>query len=86
MDRRLFSKIRSSKDYQPSKSTVFALIIALKTNYTTAEILLEKAGFGFSKNKLTDIIVMFCIENRIYDISSVDELLVHYKEKPLGCY
>lgn len=83
MDRRLFSKIRSNKNYQPSKYTVFALIIALRLNFTKAEKLLAKAGYNFSKNRLADIIIMFCIENAVYDIFTVNDLLVSHDQKAL---
>ncbi len=83
MDRRLFSKIRSNKNYQPSKYTVFALIIALRLNYTKANKLLNKAGFNFSKNHLADIIIMFCIENNVFDIFIVNDLLVSHEQKAL---
>jgi hypothetical protein len=84
IDRRLFSKIRSNKDYQPSKNTVFALAMALELDHTKTSKLLNKAGFDFSNNKLTDIIIMFCIENKIYDMYEIDTLLEGYKQKPLA--
>ena len=84
IDRRLFSKIRSNKDYQPSKNTVFALAMALGLDHTKTKKLLNKAGFDFSNNKLTDIIIMFCIENQIYDMYEIDTLLEQYKQKPLA--
>lgn len=83
MDRRLFSKLRSNKDYQPSKYTVFALIIALRANFETAKKMLSKAGYNFSKNHLADIIIMFCLENNIYDIFMVNDLLVSHDQKAL---
>ena len=84
VDRRLFSKIRSNKDYQPSKNTVFALAMALELDYTKTSKLLRKAGFDFSNNKMTDIIIMFCIENKIYDMYEIDTLLEKYEQKPLA--
>lgn len=84
IDRRLFSKIRSNKDYQPSKNTVFSLAMALELDHTKTAKLLNKAGFDFSNNKLTDIIIMFCIENKIYDMYEIDTLLQQYKQKPLA--
>ncbi len=84
IDRRLFSKIRSNSDYQPSKNTVFALAMSLKLDHTKTSKLLNKAGFEFSNNKLTDIIIMFCIENKIYDLYQVDSFLVEYNQKPIA--
>ena len=84
IDRRLFSKIRSNADYQPSKNTIFALAMSLKLDQTKTSRLLNKAGFEFSNNKLTDIIIMFCIENKIYDLYQIDSFLVEYKQKPIA--
>ena len=84
IDRRLFSKIRSNADYQPSKNTIFALAMALKLDQTKTSRLLNKAGYEFSNNKLTDIIIMFCIENKIYDLYQIDSFLVEYKQKPIA--
>ncbi|MBO5022379.1 MAG: hypothetical protein J6C53_02755 [Clostridia bacterium] len=84
IDRRLFSKIRSNSDYQPSKNTIFALAMSLKLDYTKTRKLLNKAGYDFSNNKLTDIIIMFCIENKIYDLYQIDSLLTEYNQKPIA--
>lgn len=84
IDRRLFSKIRSNNNYQPSKNTIFALAMALKLDQTKTSKLLNKAGYEFSNNKLTDIIIMFCIENNIYDLYEIDSLLVEYKQRPIA--
>ena len=84
IDRRLFSKIRSNTDYQPSKNTIFALAMSLKLDHTKTSRLLNKAGYEFSNNKLTDIIIMFCIENHIYDLYQVDSFLVEYTQKPIA--
>ena len=84
IDRRLFSKIRSNNNYQPSKNTIFALAMALKLDHTKTSRLLNKAGYEFSNNKLTDIIIMFCIENNIYDLYKIDSFLMEYKQKPIA--
>lgn len=50
IDRRVFSKIRSNKDYRPSKNTVFAFAIALELSLDDAHDLLMKAGFAISRS------------------------------------
>jgi len=83
IDRRLFSKMRSNKDYQPSKKTVFKFILALELNYQEAKELLEYAGFSFSRSSQFDLIVEFSIKHEIYNIDTVNELLYSYVEEAL---
>ena len=84
LDRRLFSKIRSNDDYQPSKNTVFALIIGLKLNLDEAEVLLESAGYSISHSIKFDLIMEYLIKKQIYDIFVVNEILHSFKCPLLG--
>lgn len=82
IDRKLFSKIRKPQ-YHPSKNTALALVIALKLTTSQAYNLLHLAGYTLSNNSKTDIIIMFCLENEVYDIILVNELLQEYTGKTL---
>ena len=84
LDRRLFSKIRSNDDYQPRKSTVFALIIGLKLNLEEAEELLDSAGFSISHSLKADVIIEYLIKKQIYDIVVVNEILYSFDCGMLG--
>jgi len=75
IDRRLFSKIRSDEDYQPSKKTVFKLVLAMELTYQEAKECLEYAGFAFSRSSKFDLIVEYAVKHQIYDIFDVNELL-----------
>ena len=75
LDRRLFSKMRSNDEYQPSKLTVFALVISLKLSAEEADDLLESAGFTISHSYKLDTVMEFLIERRVYDINLVNEIL-----------
>ena len=75
IDRRLFSKIRSSKKYVPSKKTVIALCLALELSRDDANILLASAGYILSRSDDYDLAIAFCISRGIFDFNDINELL-----------
>ena len=84
LDRKLFSKIRCKADYNPSRRTVIALVIALELNMDEAVDLLQKAGMALSPGSKFDLIISYCIQNEIYDIYRVNALLFDYDQPLLG--
>ncbi len=75
IDRRLFSKIRSHKDYQPRKETVLAISIAMKLNLAETQELLSHAGYTLSNGNHRDVVVRYFIESQNYDIFDVNDTL-----------
>ncbi|WP_195269335.1 hypothetical protein [Eubacterium sp. 1001713B170207_170306_E7] len=84
IDRRLFSKIRSDPDYHPSKATVIALGIALEADLDELEALLSEAGYALSSSETFDLIIRYCVEQRVFDLDAVNEALDSFQIKPLG--
>ena len=84
LDRRLFSKIRSNEKYAPQKSTALALAIALQLNLDETKDLIGRAGYALSHSSYANLIIEYCLENRIYDIYEVNILLFEYKQPLLG--
>jgi hypothetical protein len=78
IDRRLFSKIRSDRDYHPSKETVILLGLALKLNENEIEQLLNSASYSLPKNNVYDLIIRFCFIEGIYELNDVNNLLDSY--------
>lgn len=84
IDRRHFSKIATHEDYQPSKQTVLAFAIALKLDFERTKDLLTVAGFSLTKSNISDVIVSFFIEYKIYDVDLVNRILYKYGQPLLG--
>lgn len=84
VDRRHFSKIRNDIDYAPNKKTVIAFAIALELTMDEAKDLMGKAGFAFTKSAKFDVIICYFIENRVYNIFEINEVLFTYGQPILG--
>lgn len=82
LDRRLFSKLRSNKDYQPTKATAMVLCLALQLRPGEAEELLGLAGYSFSRASGRDIVVQICLEHRIYELMAVNNILYEFLFEP----
>lgn len=78
IDRKLFSKIRCNENYIPRKENIIKLCLALSLNKEEFSNLLSSAGYTLSTNNKFDLIISFCIENKIYDINIVNEYLYAY--------
>lgn len=81
IDRRLFSKIRSDKNYHPSKETVILLGFALELTESELEELLCSASYSLPKNNHYDLIIRFCFIHKIYNLINVNDLLYEYNCK-----
>lgn len=84
IDRRLFSKIRSNKDYHPSKETIILLGFALELKENEIENLLSSASYSLPMNTKFDLIIRFCFKEGIYDINQINEFLYDYNCKLLN--
>lgn len=78
IDRRLFSKIKSDKNYHPSKETVILFGIALELTEDELEDLLEAASYSLPKNNTYDLIIRFCFINKIFNVLDINDLLYEY--------
>lgn len=75
IDRRLFSKIRSSNEYHPSFGTVTLLALGLNLNTSEYENLLKSASYSLPQNSYVNITLKYCFDEKIYDVNKVDEIL-----------
>ena len=84
IDRKLFSKIRTNPDYQPSKPTVLAFAVALELSLPETKKLLKKAGFSLTHSNDFDLILEYCISHGNYNIFEINEVLFEYDQPLLG--
>jgi len=86
IDRKLFFKIRNSKDYMPNKRTAIALAVALKLSLNEVQDLLKRAGYTLSHADKFDVIMEYFIANGKYDIFEINEVLFKYDQPLLEGY
>ena len=74
IDRKLFSKIRCNNNYIPKKNTIIKLCLALCLKKEDFNKLLNSAGYSLSQN-VFDNVILFCLENNIYDLDVINNYL-----------
>jgi len=81
ISRSMFSKIRVSTNYQPSKLTALMFCVVLKLSIAESEDLLERASYSFSRSNITDRVFYALMSKGIYEPSAIDGFLVKHGEK-----
>ena len=78
ISRQLFSKIKSEKDYHPTKNTVFSLAIGMELNIDETSELLAKAGYAFSTSSKIDLIIQYFMYHKNYNLFIINKVLDKY--------
>ena len=77
ISRQLWSSIISNKS-NPSVNVCLKIVFAMKLNNHECKYLLKKAGYTLASSNKYALIIRYAIENKIYDINEVNDLLEEY--------
>ena len=84
LDRRLFSKIMSDREYKPAKDTALALAIALELTLQQTNDLLDRAGYTLSHSNKRDVIIEYFIREGVHSLTDINEVLYKLDQKIIG--
>jgi hypothetical protein len=71
VNRRYYWKIMGQRHPNINKKMAIAYGLALELDRETMDALLRSAGYALSNNSGFDLVVMFCVERRIYDFFEI---------------
>lgn len=80
----VIARLRAEDDYRPSKNALLALSIGLHLSVEQAAELLAFEGHDFRRGSRFDLIVRYCLDNGLYELDAIDELMTRYGEAHLG--
>ena len=66
VDKKLFSKIKNTKNYKPGKNTIIKFAFALHLSLDEAQQLLGTCGYILSKSIIEDVVIMYYLSQRKY--------------------
>lgn len=84
VSRQHFSKIRNNPAYKPTKPTAIAFAIALELNLEQTRDLIGRAGYALTMSSKFDVIIMYFIENRNYNLHDINAALYEFDQSLLG--
>lgn len=83
VSRQIYSRIIARDDAKVDKRTALQFCIGLQLEMREAELLLKSAGYAFSNTLPEDRVFSYCIENRIWNLLDIDQILQACKLRPL---
>jgi len=84
VSRQHFSKIRNNPDYKPTKTTAIAFAIALELDLEQTRDLIGRAGYALTRSSKFDLIIMYFIDQKNYNLFDINEALYEYDQSLLG--
>ena len=84
INRQLYSKITGDPNYRPKKLTVLSLAVALELTLEQTKAFIARAGYALTRSSVTDLVVEFFINRKIYDVMMINAALDELNEPLLG--
>ena len=82
IDRKVYYNLKHGDDnYRPTKAIALSYCLALGLGLKEAEKLLYLGGYHFEPNSLTDQIVRYCLNNRIYSANIANSYISSCRER-----
>ena len=79
-----FERLKNNSVFKLKKETVLAIAIALEMDLSETEEFMKKSGYNFSDKSKQNVIIKYFIENQMYDVYAVNQMLFYYEEEQLG--
>ena len=84
ISRQHFNKIKNHPGYKPTKATAIAFAIALELDLEETRDLIGRAGYALTKSSKFDVIIMYFIRERNYNIMDINTALFEFDQSLLG--
>ena len=84
LSRQHFSKIRNNPNYQPTKPTAIALALALELDLEQTRDLIGRAGYALTTSNKFDVIIMYFIREKNYNLFDINAALFEFDQSLLG--
>ena len=84
LSRQHFSKVRNNPHYQPTKPTAIALALALELNLEQTRDLIGRAGYALTNSSKFDVIIMYFIREKNYNLFDINAALFEFDQSLLG--
>jgi len=82
--RQHFSKIRNNPHYKPTKATAIAFAIALELDLEQTRDLIGRAGYALTNSSKFDVIIMYFIGEKNYNLFDINAALFEFDQTLLG--
>lgn len=84
VSRQHFSKIRNNPSYKPTKATAIAFAVALELDLEQTQDLIGRAGYALTMSSKFDVIIMYFISHRNYNMYDINAALFEFDQSLLG--